>query len=105
MTGSDQDGTWERMFDGLAELARPLLDAGWRVVATETEESWEHGDSVFWDLEREGELIELEYYDDGQLVAYPMGEGGDEGSAEPYFSWHGAQPAAVCSEFGRLGWI
>lgn len=52
---------WDDLFGELARRAAPLLDAGWELVSTEREDSWEFGDSVFWDLERDGVCIELEY--------------------------------------------
>ncbi|HSH62025.1 MAG TPA: hypothetical protein VK988_20730 [Acidimicrobiales bacterium] len=47
-------GTWEDMFADLEARAAPMLEAGWHVVATVREESWEFGDSVFYDFERDG---------------------------------------------------
>ena len=47
----------------LQQIAEPLFAAGWTLVSAERDVSWEHGDSVFYDLERGGVVIELEYYE------------------------------------------
>ncbi|MBK9180509.1 MAG: hypothetical protein IPM45_13290 [Acidimicrobiales bacterium] len=66
---------WAELFAELHRLAHPLLDAGWVVVSTETDAHGTFGDSVFYDLERDGQVIELEHCDvEGDLVAWPMGE-------------------------------
>ena len=97
-------GTWDDMFAELERRARPMLDAGWRLVDTLHEESWEYGDSVFYDLERDGSVVELEYYEHGQLVAYPVVEEPVE-DAEPFFSIHGSTEASALDAFRRQGWL
>lgn len=101
-------GTWSDMFEQLAARAKPMRDAGWQLISTEREESWEFGDSVFYDLQREGEVIELEYYSHGTLVAYRMDEG-DEGSDDPesgsIFSIPDSTAASARAAFRACGWI
>lgn len=99
-------GTWDDMFDELELRARPMLDAGWRLVSTEQEESWEHGDSVFYDLERGDEAVELEYYEHGQLVAYPMLEEPPDGDVtEPVFSIYDSTADSALEAFREHGWV
>jgi hypothetical protein len=106
-------GTWEELFDELEERTTPPLDAGWRVVSTDRDESWEFGDSGFFDLEREGTVVELEYYEHGQLVAYTIGDAEQaEEVSEPSASRPGRSAstqayttrgrlASACSSDGR----
>lgn len=98
-----EGGSWDDLFAELALRARPLLDAGWRLVATEQEDSWEYGDSVFYDLERNGVTVELEYYEHGQLVAYPMGEEPEDGVTEPLLSIPASTPTQAEEAFVALG--
>ena len=99
-------GTWDDLFGALAERARPLLEAGWQLVSTDRDESWEYGDSVFWDLERDGRVIELEYYEHGQLVLYPTNEAAPaDDVTEPVFSIHGSSPASALEALRTHGFI
>src|SRR3954453_1004328 len=66
---SKNDPDRKPLFDELQTLAAPLFAAGWKLVATDTDERLEFGDSAFYDLERGSVCIELEYYEHGQLVA------------------------------------
>ena len=98
------DPRWDELFAALAERAQPLLDAGWQLVDTLQEESWEYGDSVFYDLERDGVVVELEYYEHGQLVLYPTNDAApDDEVTEPVFSIHGATPATALEAFQASG--
>ena len=69
--GLSEGGSWDDLFAQLELRAQPMLDAGWMLVSTDRDESMEYGDSVFYDLERDGTVIELECFEHGQLVAYP----------------------------------
>lgn len=101
-------GTWEDLFAALHERVLPLLDAGWVLTGTEREESWEFGDSVFYDLQRGTTVLNIEYYEHGQLVAYPVEERPDDwdGEAEePYFSIADPTPASTRSAYEEQGWL
>src|SRR4051794_11840357 len=69
---SKNDPHWKPLFETLEALAAPLFAAGWKLVSTETDESWEFGDSAFYDLERGSECIELEYYEHGPAGRVPQ---------------------------------
>lgn len=98
-------GTWDDLLDELELRARPMLDAGWRLFSTDQEESWRYGDSVFYDLERDGLRVELEYYEHGQLVAYPLLEEPDDDVTEPIFSIHDSTPESALREFLTHGFV
>lgn len=101
-------GTWEELFALLADRAKPMVDAGWRVVATSREDSWEFGDSVSCELERSGDMIELEYYENGQLVGYSIvdTENVDQDpGAESSFSVADSTTVAALEAFRGCGWI
>lgn len=99
--------TWADLDAHLLERAQPLLDAGWQVTGTDRDESWEYGDSVFLQLTRSGGTIELEYYDHGQLVAYPVTSPHEEPDeeAEPFFSIVDATHERARLEFAAQGWL
>ena len=102
-------GSWDDMFEAMHERVVPLLDAGWLLTGREHEESWEHGDSVFYDLERGATHLNLEYYEHGQFVAYPnepRPEAEWDGDpTEPYFSIYDTTPATCRSAFEEQGWL
>lgn len=102
-------GTWDELLAMLHERALPLLEAGWTLTSTDREESWEFGDSVFYDLERDGLILNLEYYEHGQLVAYPVADSAseDEGpeQAEPTFSIDDSTPENTPRAFEANGWL
>lgn len=99
-------GTWEDLFAGLAARAGPLLEAGWLLISTNSEESWEFGDSVFYDLEREGTMIELEYYEHGQLVAYRAEESEpDDPESASIFSLPESSKESAAEAFRAHGWL
>lgn len=90
---------------GLAQRAQVLLDAGWVLAYTESDQGWD-GDSLFWGLERDGVTIELEYYDQGRLVAYPVSERDpDDELAEPYFSIVDSTVESSRAAFETHGWL
>ena len=61
---------------------------------------------MFFDLEREGTVVELEYDEHGQLVAYPIGdEDADDEASEWLFSIPASTPEAARSEFQKHGWV
>lgn len=96
------------MFGALRDVAVPLLASGWVLVSTERDVSSEHGDSVFYDLEREGVVIELEYYEHGDLVAYPMGDDTPpdvDDVAEPFFVLEAPSREQCWQAFEAHGWI
>lgn len=97
------------VFSKLRERVLPLLNAGWTLSGTDRDESWEYGDSVFYDIERDGTIVNIEYYEHGQLVAYPVEEGAadDDGSepAEPYFSIDDSTPESSRLAFENQGWL
>lgn len=101
-------GTWDDLFAALRERILPLLDAGWILTGTEQEESAEFGDSVFYDLQRGTTLLNIEYFEHGQLVAYPVEEHPDDWDGdpeEPYFSIYDSTPASSRSAFEEQGWL
>ena len=102
-------GTWDDMFAAMHERVVPLLDAGWLLTGREHEESWEHGNSVFYDVERGTTHLNLEYYEHGQFVAYPNEERPEEDwdgdPTEPYFSIYDTTPATCRSAFEEHGWL
>lgn len=104
-----EGGSWDDLFDELARRAQALLDAGWRLVSTDRDVSREYGDSVFWDLEREGQTVELEYYEHGQLVAYPVSDsddGNDDGEPTPaYFAIPDSTVDNSRAAFADQGWL
>jgi hypothetical protein len=77
------------------------------LVGTERDVSWEHGDLVFYDLSREGLVIELEYYEHGELVAYPMDEAAPkEGdSTVPFFVLEAPTVEECRAAFLAEGWL
>ena len=93
------------MFDELAERARPMIDAGWRLVSTARDESWEFGDSVFYDLERDGRLIELEYYEHGQLVAYEVDDAQDADEESTIFVIPDSSAMSSLEAFRAHEWV
>ena len=101
-------GTWADMLHRLDAVVAPLLPAGWRVVEDYTEESWEYGDSVAYDLQRADERIEVELYEDGQIDVWRLGES-DEGDDEPTTPLlkldFGDTDEARREAFHREGWI
>lgn len=90
----------------LQEIAEPLLAGGWSLFSTETDEGGMYGYSVFYDLERDGVLIELEYYERGDLVAYPTGaEPNEDGVTEPYFVLTRPTREDCWAAFAERGWL
>ena len=62
----------------LRHALRPLVEAGWLLEGPWTEESWEFGDSVSFDLRRGDRHLQAELYEDDALalwVVHPEGEG------------------------------
>jgi hypothetical protein len=102
-------GTWDDLFDGLHERVLPLLNAGWALTGKDRDESWEYGDSVFCDLERDGAILNIEYYEHGQLVAYPVEEHAqddeDPEPAAPFFSIDKSTPESSRLAFEEQGWL
>lgn len=101
-------GTWDDLFAALHERLLPLLDAGWILTEPVREESREFGDSVFYDLQRGTTVLNIEYYEHGQLVAYPVEERPDDWDGEPeepYFSIDDSTPASSRSAFEEQGWL
>lgn len=101
------DRTWAELFAELNRLARPLIDAGWVLVGTDRDGDGVFGDSVFFDLEREGEVIELEYYDiEGDLVAWPLDELEDADESNECTFWLVGPDVDACVEaFRHEGWL
>ncbi|MGY6499924.1 MAG: hypothetical protein ACXIVQ_03360 [Acidimicrobiales bacterium] len=99
------DDLWVSLFATLADISQPLFDAGWALTSTDADSSSEHGDSVFYGLERGGVTIELEYFDHGRLVGYPVDpEKDDDEPTEPFFAVQdGAGEAA--DHFATCGWL
>ena len=101
-------GTWDDLFAALRERALPLLQAGWTVTGTDREASVEFGDSVFYDLRRGSTVLNIEYYEHGQLVAYPGGEmphAQDGEPTDPFFSIYDSTPASSRAAFDEQGWL
>ena len=84
-----------------------MFAAGWKLVGTETDESWEYGDSAFYDLERGADCIELEYYEHGQLVAYRNDNATHDGEEmpEPYFVLAEVNGAELIELYRAQRWI
>jgi hypothetical protein len=86
----------------------PLLDAGWSLREPDRDEtSAEFGDSVFFDLVRDGITVNVEYYEHGQLVAYPAEDDPDTDGepTEPYFSIEGSTPESSRQAFEAQDWL
>lgn len=94
-------GTWEEMTAALDSAVAALLGAGWAIVDTFAEVSSEHGDSVGYDLRRGDVTIEIEYYCDRDVVAWPAGTN-DEESSEPFWRVPGGQ---VVDRYRSAGWL
>ena len=59
-----------------------------------------------YDLECDGVNVELEYYEHGQLVAYPLFEEVEDGDvSEPIFSIHDSTPESALREFVAHGFV
>lgn len=103
----DLGARWATMLDQLDDRATPLIAAGWHVIATGNDESWEFGDSVHRDYERQGERIELEYYEHGELVAYPLTDApvGDEEGSAALFSVPASTSETAAAAFKERGWV
>lgn len=100
------DADWDHVCEEMQRRAKWLTAAGWRHIGTDSDHSWEYGNSVFWDLERDGVVIQLEFYDHGQLVAYPVSEWAqDDELAEPYFSIHRSTVESSREAFEAQGWL
>jgi hypothetical protein len=67
------DLSWDDLFDLLGTMIEPLLAAGWVDEGREQEESWEYGDSVTAHLERGGQFLDIELYEDRYLLVWPGG--------------------------------
>ncbi len=80
-----QGGTWKDMFDRLRHAIAPLLDAGWTVIDENRDQSSTHGDSVLYVLQRADTVMELDLYDDGDVMLLPYDENwsSDEGVRLP----------------------
>lgn len=101
-------GTRDDLFAALRERVLPLLHAGWTVTGTDREASSEFGDSVLYDLRKGATVLNIEYYEHGQLVAYPGGEMPDEQEGEPtnpFFSIIDSTPASSRAAFEEQGWL
>jgi hypothetical protein len=99
--------TWADLFAGMDLLVQPLLDAGWKVTEKLEEASFPDGDSSLYSLERAGELIDLERFEDGAVVVHPGGDGSLEDSdgepTEPLFT--ASRNDDILSEFASRGWL
>jgi hypothetical protein len=61
---------------------------------------------VFYDLERDGVGIELEYYEHAQLVAYPLGQDTDDGEpTEPLFVLADSTTESSRKAYVNIGWL
>ncbi len=102
-------GTWADMLHRLDRVVAPLLQAGWRVIEDYAEESWEHGDSVAYGLQRGDDRIEVERYEDGQIDVYRLREDDDGREDEPsppaLTLDYGDTEKASREAFGREGWL
>jgi hypothetical protein len=103
-------GSWADMEARLESLIAGLVAAGWTVTARDRDVSWEHGDSVIFDLERYGETIELESFGDGRLTAWPMDndrpdedDGGE--SSEPLWRIDASDANRADERFRSSGWL
>lgn len=100
------DADWDHVREEMQRRAQWLTAAGWNHIGTDSDHSWEYGNSLFWDLERDGVVIQLEFYDHGQLVAYPVSEKAqDDDLAEPYFSIHRSTVESSREAFEAKGWL
>ena len=103
-----QGGTWADLLATLTTLVSTLHEAGWQTVRQHSEESGEHGDSVLVDLERSGVSIEIEFYEHGTLVGYPLGREGeatDDATSEALFVLDDATMESCREMFAAQGWL
>jgi hypothetical protein len=94
----------------LEALIAGLVAAGWTVTMRDRDISWEHGDSVIFDLERHGESIELESFGDGRLTAWPMDDertDEDDGGepSKPLWQIDASDPKQADEQFRSSGWL
>ena len=101
-----KSGPWNDLFAELELRAQPMLDVGWTLVSTDRDESTKYGDSVFYDLEREGTVVELEFYDHGrELVAYPISGANPDDETERFFSIDSTTVESSHRALGKMGWL
>ena len=101
--------SWEDLFAALHQCALPLLDAGWTLTETLRDDSGEEGrsNSVYYGLERDGERIGLEYFEEGLLDVYlnePIDIDEDAELAGPLFVLD-LNDEDCRLEFAERGWL
>ena len=88
----------------LRQLVQPLVDAGWTTGAEDRDSSAIYGDSVFLDLHRADEWIQLELYEDGGVVGYDL-QADDDESSPSLFNLSETSPESRRSAFEEQGWL
>lgn len=104
-----QGGSWADLEGGLLELASPLLSQGWAIIETDREESAKYGDCVDLILERAEVRIDLQLYEDGALVLWPVDETkyekDDWEPDDPVETIEDATAESSAAAYERVGWI
>ncbi len=99
--------TWSDLFARGDQLVQSLLESGWVVTERYAETSYGDPQSVMYSLQRNGEMIDVERYEDDVVVAYRGGanpdEAGEDEATEPLFTADG--DAMALSEFAGQGWL
>lgn len=99
--------TWSDLFARGDQLVQSLLESGWIVTERYAETSYGDPQSVLYSLQRSGEMIDVERYEDDVVVAYSGGassdDAGEDEPTEPLFTADG--DAVALSEFACQGWV
>jgi hypothetical protein len=101
-------GSWQDLLDRLHSAVGPLLQAGWVKFDEDRDTSSEYGDSVSYLLERDDAAMQLEMYEDGVLVYYPLDEEPDDeepSEGETIVDLSGATEDEVRAVFRGRGWL
>lgn len=102
-------GSWADLEGRLLEFALPLLSHGWAIIETDREESAKYGDCVDLILERAGVCIDLQFYEDGALVLWPVDEtkydNDDWEPEDPLETIENATAESSAVAFERIAWI
>jgi len=102
------DLSWADMFAELDEIAKPLLEVGWRQLDdTHTSVEPGHADAVAYDFERGGQVVEVELDEDGVLVGWPVGAEDDDldDPADPLFIVREGDPNTRLAALRAQGWL
>ena len=99
--------TWADLFARGDKLVQPLVDAGWVVTERHAERTFGVPDSVMYSLNRMGELVDVERFEDDHVTVYPGGEmpyeRDEDDVQEPLFA--AKSDVETAAEFARRGWL